>query len=583
MPAPFTFLLQTALYLDKGRSMKIVVSLVLTLILSSFNANAGVRKKDRGNLYSISVGINKYPKGLVNFNNCTKDAFTFSEKLKAHNGPQIPDSVSKLSHYHVDSVFSTVLLDEQATLENIIQAFRDVALKARSNDVFTFFLAGYTFELKDYETIIYPYTEEEVDIRNIDRSKVLKLTELAQLMNQISCRHQLVVSESGSGSFFATNLLSEVFESNPVLAKHNAHNRVIITTKNEGLDSYFCGFKLLEHGPLLSYMLACGNPLKAIFSPDYYELDLIRAEVKCPVREKRYCQLYNESDFNKFIVRSRIQNNIDTLGNELRGGKNRKLQNEKPSSKQPRPPTTYAICIATNTYTGSTAWSDLKNPINDAEAVSDLLTNKYGVVCIKLYNKDINAIWDGLDAVLDSIRAEDKLILFIAGHGYYNSKTWTAALVTKNSLSLSDDKRLTTYIGFAWLKERLDNLPTENVFAIFDVCFGANFDANANDVVLTNYDKLLQDIPLNQFEARMNEHKTRIFLASGKYEVPDYWNNSLDHSPFAAKIIHGLKNEIAFITPAKLFGFSMANATRPELKYFGQHHTHTDFILMVKD
>ena len=40
---------------------------------------------------------------------------------------------------------------------------------------------------------------------------------------------------------------------------------------------------------------------------------------------------------------------------------------------------------------------------------------------------------------------------------------------------------------------------------------------------------------------------SKIFLASGEAEVTDYWNNSLNDSPFANKLIDYLKNEKEFL------------------------------------
>ncbi|MFT5512471.1 MAG: hypothetical protein ACI8SE_000869 [Bacteroidia bacterium] len=328
----------------------------------------------------------------------------------------------------------------------------------------------------------------------------------------------------------------------------------------------------------MHYILESSNPIN-VFSTRYYnyELELYAAQEKCPSRSaNRYFKVYYEKDYAAIIKR------IVGQATNSRGGKTTKPVNDYTNEKEDAPAKTYGLFIATDEYAPHSNWQSLSNPINDARSVSEILKEKYGVEIITYYNAKIDDVWKGMDELFDKIREKDKLVVFIAGHGYYESKTGTAALPLSDSKSSYDDFRLTTYLEFSYLRQRLDNLPTKNVFAIFDVCFGANFDANAHDLPIAQYESKLQDIDLVKFDDRMNEEKTRIFIASGKYEVPDYWNNSLDHSPFAAKLIHGLKKEKQFVTPTKLYGYATANATKPELKYFGQHHTHSDFVLKVR-
>ena len=104
-----------------------------------------------------------------------------------------------------------------------------------------------------------------------------------------------------------------------------------------------------------------------------------------------------------------------------------------------------------------------------------------------------------------------------------------------DSRGLNDDLLLDSYLQMATLSRIIDNMPTKNVFVIFDVCFGSSFDLNAKDLELSRYSELDLDISLSDFVERKSNKISRIFLASGRYRVPDYWDNSLDHSPFAKK------------------------------------------------
>ncbi|MBO6518159.1 MAG: caspase family protein [Bacteroidia bacterium] len=516
------------------------------------------------------MGINKPFGHGLSFNNCVSDAKAFTQKMIRDNSHQ-SDSTLPISGYSVDSLYIFELYQEEATLQAIIKAFQNVAKQARPKDCFVFYLAGLTYEISSGQNVIFPYSEGEVDIDDPKQDEMLTLEDLSRLMNQIASKRQLVISESGPGGAFANNLIATLFESNPLNAATAQRNRVIVTTKGIGLDNHFCNMKPLNHGPLLTYILDNANPLGALFSTNRYELDLIRAELKCPVGNRKYTHIYVESDYTRFLA--------NTVSSS-RGGKSKKLSTVKTGSSS-LGPKTYGLLIGNNRYQHTSAWSNLKNPINDAQSIEQLLRLKYKVETQLLTNTTADSFIIALNGLIERIRPQDKLIVFIAGHGYHDSKTNASALVMKDSRPLNQDLRLTSYIEMATLKNKLDLMETKNVFVIFDVCFGVNFDANANDVVLVNYQKRLSDIGLDEFENRKNEGMTRMFLSSGRYEVPDYWNTSSNHSPFASKLIAALEKEDHFITPGKLFMAAEENVTKPDLKYFGRHHTHSDFVLRV--
>ena len=81
---------------------------------------------------------------------------------------------------------------------------------------------------------------------------------------------------------------------------------------------------------------------------------------------------------------------------------------------------------------------------------------------------------------------------------------------------------------------------------------------------------------------KKDKNISRIVLASGQYEVFDYWNPNDNHSPFANKLINALNSENDFISPGRIFSYVQGNATTPILKKFGKHEPRGDFLLKVK-
>lgn len=151
------------------------------------------------------------------------------------------------------------------------------------------------------------------------------------------------------------------------------------------------------------------------------------------------------------------------------------------------------------------------------------MENKYKVTVSKQYNKSYKEVLEEIIRIKNIMNENDRFILFVAGHGYYSDNLSDGFLVLKDSKETNYDFGLNSYLSMATFQRLLDNMPNKNVFAIFDVFFGLTFDALSKDLSLSNLKNISKDVSLDEFITRKNEKISRIFLASGKYEVPDYW------------------------------------------------------------
>lgn len=548
--------------------------------------SAGIKKaKEEGSIYVISVGINKYEStyGAL-FSNCVNDSRAIVEKIINDNPCVInPETKSNTDQrgrdcgnvFLIDSVYTFLLNDNNANLHAIKETFKTVAKSASSNDYFIFYFAGVTYDVSGLEAVLIPFIEESFHIDSIPSDQLLPLSELARLMEQIPCNDQLVISEAGYGKTFAQNLIAELFESNPLVAAGTERNRIILTTKSYGYDNCKCIYGTINHGPLTHFILNNQNPLNVFTDIDNYEYDLVKSEVECNLfdNSRKYFAVYQEKEFRKILINN-YQKTLSRGASVLSVPED----TEKDGLGEVK---IYSLIVATNEYLGQPNWRNLKNPINDAEEVSSVLKAKYNVDVLKLYNKPKDTVLMELLKIKNKMNENDKFIFFIAGHGYYSNDFSDGSIVFYDSKSLSDDFTLDSYLQMASLNRLLDNMPSRNVFAIFDICFGASFDLNSKDLTLSDYDAIKMDISFDEFDKRKSEYFSRIFLASGRYEVPDYWVNSSQHSPFADKLIKLLKEEDSFITPGKIYTKLEGNVTEPYLKQFGKHEVKGDFILKV--
>ena len=571
----------------------ILVLLICFLPINEFIASNNVLKYGDGftnpvNIHVIAIGIDKYFGDSFIYKNCINDAEAIVEKITKDQAPELPNlgttrgqnknntSLKNLfGTQDQGEVFSYMLLNEQATLENIIETLKTIINKSTTNDYFVFYFAGMTIEANNGETIIVPHLKQSNIkvgdyLKNYKNYDHLSISILANYLNQISAANQLVISEAGQGKIFAENLKSALFESDPDFAVNSERNRVILTTVDLGFDHSPCD---KNHGPLVKYILDNGNMLDVFNHYHAYEYDLNKSEIACSPFNSKYYYLTQEKDYKKLLAK-----HASPFG--TRGSIAKKVIAN--TSKTDNIVDIYALFIATDTYNREqNSWSDLKNPLNDANTISAILEHKYKVKINKLYNESRSVIKKGIINLKKQVDENDKLFIFIAGHGYFSEDFGQGFLVTKDSQSLEDDISLDSYLSMSDLKSLLDGFPCKQVFTVLDVCYGASFELINADLPIENYSRTKMDNGLDAFISEIDKSYSRIVLASGPQEVYDYWKENQSHSPFASKLIEAFNSERDFISPGKIFSYVRGNTTMPILKKFGKHEVTGDFLLKV--
>ena len=143
---------------------------IYILLLCSFKTvlavdNGGI--ENPSNVYLISIGINNYTEPFWQLNYCVNDALYLEESLKSFNIEKSNSltsqtkSLNKLKtirKHNIKSIIPYVLANEEATLENIRNAFKDVISKATYNDYFVFLFSGLSAESKEDNTYLIPYS-----------------------------------------------------------------------------------------------------------------------------------------------------------------------------------------------------------------------------------------------------------------------------------------------------------------------------------------------------------------------------------------------------------------------------------------
>jgi len=195
----------------------------------------------------------------------------------------------------------------------------------------------------------------------------------------------------------------------------------------------------------------------------------------------------------------------------------------------------YALLIGVNDYT-SDEITDLDNPIKDAEHLYNVLSTKYTFdndnICL-LKNPTQSEIIIKLDEFSRELTSDDNLLIFFAGHGYWDKQGnvgyWFPA----------DATRVSTVNWFrnSTLRDFIGSIQTKHTLLIADACFsGAIFKTRA----------AFEEAP--QGIEKLYELPSRKAMTSGNLgEVPD-------ESVFIKYLIKRLEdNEEDFLTSELLF------------------------------
>ncbi len=241
--------------------------------------------------------------------------------------------------------------------------------------------------------------------------------------------------------------------------------------------------------------------------------------------------------------------------------------------------TTYALLFATNVYD---YYSDLINPVLDAQTIGAELAESYGVVSEVVINPTLSETASVIrEFATQNYKPEDNLMIFFAGHGVYDEVFREGYVISRDSRA--DDVGKTSYLSHSNLRTMINNIDCPHIFLVMDVCFGGTFDpllASAHRGIQADY----AEITTQQFVDRKLQYKTRLYLTSGGKEyVPD--GRPGFHSPFARRLIESLRyygGNDGVLTTSEILQFVEKVNPQPRFGEFGDNEPGSDFILVVR-
>jgi hypothetical protein len=234
----------------------------------------------------------------------------------------------------------------------------------------------------------------------------------------------------------------------------------------------------------------------------------------------------------------------------------------------------YALLFATDQYDN---WPDLVNPVDDARSIAKVLKEKYGFEIEIVENPNLDDVFNKLaEYGHKKFKPQDQLMIFFAGHGYFDENFGEGFVVAKNSLQ--NDNAKTTYISHNRLRGVVSNIPSEHIFLAMDVCFGGTFDP----VVARTRGVEPEEASDTEFLARKLSRRTRKYLTSGGKE---YVSDGIPgkHSPFTLKLLQALTDGGGadhILTLAELKAYIEKLKSEPRLGSFGDDTPDSDFVFV---
>ena len=248
----------------------------------------------------------------------------------------------------------------------------------------------------------------------------------------------------------------------------------------------------------------------------------------------------------------------------------------------------YALLFGVNSYEHFDPWHKLNNPIPDAEAIRDELKNKYGftVELVSDPNRD-NILTKINEYARKKYNDNDQLLIFFAGHGYYEERNNVGIgyLVASDTLPPDADRGKSSYISHGDLRDRIENIACEHIFLMVDACFSGAFDPT---VAQFNRGRSPSRIPNNvskkEFINQTLTYKSRWYLTSGGKEyVSDGVPNR--HSPFTRRILDALRSgggQLGILTLDDIRRYVEKATPQPRAGEFGTNAPGSNFLFIRK-
>jgi uncharacterized repeat protein (TIGR01451 family) len=204
----------------------------------------------------------------------------------------------------------------------------------------------------------------------------------------------------------------------------------------------------------------------------------------------------------------------------------------------------YGLIIGIDQYSGE--WPMLKNAVNDAKGVAELLSSKYTFHYMKtLYDKDAtrDKILNEFEYLLKTVKANDNVLIYYSGHGEYVENMDKGFWVPVDAAA----KSISKYISNEDIRAFLSGIKSKHTLLVTDACFSGDiFRGKTMTIPYENSTK---------YYSKMYSLSSRKAITSGGVE-PVMDKGKDNHSIFAYYFLQALKNNTEkYFDAGQIFDF----------------------------
>jgi len=190
----------------------------------------------------------------------------------------------------------------------------------------------------------------------------------------------------------------------------------------------------------------------------------------------------------------------------------------------------YGLIIGIDEYTGE--WPPLRNGVNDAKGVAELLSSKYTFTSLKtMYNQEAtrDKILAEFERLMNTVKANDNVFIYYSGHGEYIESMDKGFWVPVDA----NGKSVSKYISNEDIRSFLSGIPSKHTLLVTDACFSGDiFRGKTMTIPYENSTK---------YYSKMYSLSSRKALTSGGIE-PVMDKGKENHSIFAYYFLQALRN-----------------------------------------
>jgi hypothetical protein len=160
----------------------------------------------------------------------------------------------------------------------------------------------------------------------------------------------------------------------------------------------------------------------------------------------------------------------------------------------------HLLVIAIDKYT---SWPQLNNAYSDAMKFKDVLANNYNfkpenIVMVNDTFASRKGIIDGFRKIIENSKANDNIIIYYSGHGYFDPTLGEGYWIPYNAQKGNDGD----YLPNSFILQLIKKVESKHVFLVADACFSGSLFNEAH----------------RGYSENVSQYKSRWGLASGRLE-----------------------------------------------------------------